>query len=58
MGATDPAGVEGPETPVSIADIHATMLSAVGIDPRKTVASPIGRTVKLSEGQPVRALLG
>jgi hypothetical protein len=43
---------------VTIADIHATILTAVGIDPQKIMTSPIGRTLKLSEGRPIRALLG
>ncbi|HLN33302.1 MAG TPA: DUF1501 domain-containing protein [Gemmataceae bacterium] len=58
IGKTDPEGKKDPVDPVTIADVHATMLTALGIDPRKLVASPIGRTLKLSEGQPIRALLG
>ncbi len=57
LGETDPGGKEGPKEPVGVADVHATVLAAVGIDPEKVNASPIGRTVKLSEGKPIRALL-
>jgi hypothetical protein len=57
VGETDPEGRREPTDPVSVADIHATVLSAVGIDPGRIMTSPIGRTVRLSEGQPVRRLL-
>ena len=57
LGATDPEGHREPSDPIAIADIHATVLSAVGIDPRTILTSPIGRTVRLSEGQPLRQLL-
>jgi hypothetical protein len=42
------------ERPIS----HATVLTALGIDPGNFMTSPIGRTVKLSEGIPIQALLG
>jgi uncharacterized protein (DUF1501 family) len=58
VGATDPEGKANPTEPVEIQDIHATVLTALGIDSEKVLTSPIGRTVKLSEGKPVRALLG
>jgi hypothetical protein len=57
LGSTDPEGRREPTEPVSVADIHATVLSAVGIDPGRIMTSPIGRTVRLSEGQPLRRLL-
>ena len=43
---------------MTVADMHATVMTAVGIDPKKVMTSPIGRTVKLSEGNVVQALLG
>jgi uncharacterized protein (DUF1501 family) len=58
VGETDPEGKKDPVDPVEIADIHATVLTALGINPAKLFTSPIGRTVKLSEGKPVQALLG
>jgi hypothetical protein len=58
VGATDPEGIKGPVDPTTIADIHATILSAVGLDPVKENVSPVGRPIKLSEGRPVAALLG
>lgn len=59
LGATDPEGKKDPTDPVSVADIHATVLAALGIDYAKVMASPIGRTVKLTDdGKPLPALLG
>lgn len=57
LGATDPQGRAEPTDPVHVADIHATVLTAVGIDPGKVMTSPIGRTVKLSEGQVLRQIV-
>ena len=57
VGATDPAGRADPTESVNVADIHATVLTAVGIDPTRVMTSPIGRTVRLSEGRPLRQLL-
>lgn len=58
VGATDPGGTPAPADPVTVGDLHATMLCAVGIDPRKVYQTPIGRTVRFAEGTPVAALLG
>jgi hypothetical protein len=57
IGATDPAGRADPTDPVRVSDIHATVLTALGIEPGKVMTSPIGRTVVLSDGQPIRRLL-
>jgi hypothetical protein len=57
LGATDPDGKEKPTDPVTVGDLHATILTAVGIDPKKVNQTPIGRTVRFSEGTPVAALL-
>jgi uncharacterized protein (DUF1501 family) len=57
VGATDPGGKDKPADPVSVGDLHATVLTAVGIDPRKLNQTPIGRTVRYSEGAPLKALL-
>ena len=57
IGSTDPEGRREPADPVPIADIHATVLTAVGIDPRTLMTTPIGRTIRLSDGQPLRQLL-
>jgi hypothetical protein len=58
LGETDPEGSDKPTQPVKVADIHATVLTAVGLEPGKVNASPIGRTVALSEGKAIRGLLG
>jgi uncharacterized protein (DUF1501 family) len=58
IGATDPEGKKDPAEPVGVADVHATVLTALGIDPGKIHTTPIGRTVRLSEGQPIKGLLG
>ncbi len=57
IGETDPEGKEKPANPVSVGDLHATILTAVGIDPKKVNQTPIGRTVRFSEGEPIAALL-
>jgi uncharacterized protein (DUF1501 family) len=57
VGATDPDGKDKPTDPVSVGDLHATVLTAVGIDPKKLNQTPIGRTVRYSDGNPLKALL-
>jgi hypothetical protein len=57
VGATDPDGTNAPIDPVSVGDLHATLLTAVGIDPKTVTQTPIGRTVRFAEGKPVAALL-
>jgi hypothetical protein len=56
LGETDPEGLKEPTNPVTVGDIHATVLDSVGIEYDKVMATPIGRTVKLSEGKPIAAL--
>jgi hypothetical protein len=56
LGETDPEGVKGPKHPVQVADVHATVLTAVGLDPRNVNQGPGGRPIKLSEGEPIKAL--
>jgi hypothetical protein len=57
IGATDPEGTRPPTQPASIAAVHATVQRALGIDPGKVMTSPIGRTVRLAEDEPLAALL-
>jgi uncharacterized protein (DUF1501 family) len=57
IGATDPEGSQKVHDPRQVADVHATILTALGIDPRKEYNSPIGRPVKLSDGKPLGELL-
>jgi uncharacterized protein (DUF1501 family) len=57
IGATDPEGKKDPVNPVEVADVHATVMTALGINPGKIYTSPIGRTVKLSEGRVIQGIL-
>ena len=43
--------------PVTVADLHATILSSLGVDPREELDTPIGRPMKRSDGNVVRELL-
>jgi len=43
---------------VKVADVHATVLTAVGLEPDKENNTPIGRPMKLSEGKAITGLLG
>ena len=58
VGATDPAGGKQVQNPVEVADIHATVLHSLGIDFRRELDTPVGRPLKLSEGQVIRELVG
>ncbi len=58
IGQTDPAGSGKPVDPVSVEDLFATVLAALGIDPAKEHQTSAGRPIKLSEGQPIARLLG
>ena len=42
---------------VTIADIHATILSVLGIDYAEELQTPIGRPMKRSEGKPIRGIM-
>jgi hypothetical protein len=56
IGATDPAGGKQLESPHRVADVHATLLTALGIDPLTENTSAIGRPIKLSDGTPIKEL--
>jgi uncharacterized protein (DUF1501 family) len=58
VGETDPEGKKDPADAVTVGDVHATVLTAVGIDPQKVMTTPIGRTTRLADGRPIAALLG
>ena len=49
VGSTDPDGKAPPVDPVSVGDLHATVLTAVGIDTQKLNQSKVGRTVRGNE---------
>ncbi len=58
VGATDPEGLKEPTSPTPVEDVHATILTALGLDPAKENVDPAtGRPIKLSEGRPIRQLL-
>ena len=57
-GATDPTGIsKEPQNPIRIADIHSTVLSALGIEFEKEMMTPIGRPMALSKGNVIKSLL-
>ena len=43
--------------PRQVEDVHATILTAFGIDRQKEIQTPIGRPMTLSQGKPIRELL-
>jgi uncharacterized protein (DUF1501 family) len=58
IGETDPEGKKDPAGPISIEDVHATVLAALGLDPRTENIDPATtRPIKLSEGKPIRKIL-
>jgi hypothetical protein len=57
IGETDPEGKKDPVRPATIADVHATVLTTLGISPGKENVSPVGRPIKLSEGKVIGELL-
>jgi hypothetical protein len=58
VGATDPEGKAKPADPVTVDDLHATILSAAGVEYDKQGQTKLGRTWQYSKGAPVEALLG
>ena len=42
---------------VTVADIHATVLSVLGVDYDEELQTPIGRPLKRSEGKPIRSIM-
>ncbi|WP_435021542.1 DUF1501 domain-containing protein [Tundrisphaera sp. TA3] len=58
LGETDPEGIKAPARPTSVEDVHATILSALGLDPsRENIAPATSRPIKLSAGRPIPDLL-
>lgn len=43
--------------PVTVGDLHATILTALGVDYEEELETPIGRPMKRSEGKPIAAVL-
>jgi uncharacterized protein (DUF1501 family) len=58
LGQSDRLGAHPKDQPVSPADLHATVFTALGYDPHAiTYVSPEGRPFPLSDGQPLPGLL-
>src|SRR5262249_11225537 len=59
LGESDRLGAFPAARPVGPADLHATVFAALGYDPHgHTYESPEGRPFPLTDGTPVRGLLG
>ena len=58
VGESDPNGGKEPKDRQPVANLHATVLKAVGIDHTETLRTPLRRTVRKSEGEPIAPLLG
>ena len=59
IGSSDKDGYRPKDRPVKVADIHATLCHALGIDPNKEVLTPLQRPMKLVDsGKPVLELFG
>ncbi|MCA9245866.1 MAG: DUF1501 domain-containing protein [Planctomycetales bacterium] len=57
VGQTDPEGTEKVVEAQQVADLHATVLKALGIDYAKEIITPISRPLRLSDGEPIEKLL-
>jgi hypothetical protein len=59
LGETDSEGKKDPTQPVTIEDVHATLLTSLGLNPAKeNIAPATGRPIKLCAGKPLRELIG
>ncbi len=57
IGATDKDGAKAIDTPIAPADVAFTVLSSLGIDPRKQLQTPDGRPVEiLDQGRLIEEL--
>ena len=58
IGSSDQDGNKPATRPVTPSDLHATICYALGIDPDKTIETPLGRPMKLvDQGKPVLEVL-
>jgi hypothetical protein len=59
IGSSDKDGYEPQDRPVQVADLHATVCHALGIDPNREVMTPLQRPLKLvDQGKPINELFG
>lgn len=57
-GQTDETGARVVHQPVTVPDFFATVATLLGMDPDKTVMTPIGRPIAITEkGKPIRELI-
>jgi uncharacterized protein (DUF1501 family) len=57
-GATDEAGAKVVDKPTQVPDLFATIATLLGMSPSKTMMTPVGRPISLTEkGTPVRDLI-
>jgi hypothetical protein len=57
-GQTDPSGEsKDPAQPVNVQDLHATVQTALGIDPTMETMTPVKRPITWSDGDVIEALL-
>jgi hypothetical protein len=57
-GRTDAEGAKVAEKPVSVANLFATIATVLGMDPDKTIDTPEGRPISLTDsGKPIAELL-
>jgi hypothetical protein len=52
LGQTDPEGLKGPVRPTTIEDVHATVLTALGLDPAKENPTPGDRPAHQAQRRP------
>jgi hypothetical protein len=57
LGGTDPDGEAVTQGTYTFADVHATLLTALGIDTHKEFTSKALRPIKISEGTVIREIL-
>lgn len=64
IGATTPEEIPADQDPLAgvsdprdIADVHATIYSALGIDFQRELMTPVGRPMKICSGTPIQELL-
>jgi uncharacterized protein (DUF1501 family) len=59
VGASDAEGAQVKDRPVTIPDLHATLLTTLGVDPAKQYTTPDGRPIRLTNGgKTVKELVG
>lgn len=58
IGSTDPSGEKvAPADPVAVADVSATILSALGVELERSFDAPDGRPIPVTAGKPLKVLL-